>query len=239
MTVEHRAGDPVAIAAVAQLAMELVHQIAAVGEDQDAAGARRFDEAERRDRLARAGGVLEPEALGGVRVLGLLVQLALRLVLLVLPVLRLLVLGALVLVLRALVVVLVLVEVAKIRVVLIDDRLERSALDAGLDVLGHDPIGSRAVGALALGQQRGEGARQGIDLMGGEHRAVHQVRLLLGEQALQAQQQGELAPPGDRRRRVPGVDLRDSRVQRTPPRGPWRQGLLERLTVIDEAFARQ
>ena len=41
-----------------------------MGEDQDAAGARRLDEAERRDCLAGAGGVLEPEAPVGVRVLG-------------------------------------------------------------------------------------------------------------------------------------------------------------------------
>ena len=59
--------DAVGVAAVAQLAVELVDEVAAVGEDQDAAGARGLDEAERGDRLAGAGGVLEPEALGGVR----------------------------------------------------------------------------------------------------------------------------------------------------------------------------
>ena len=55
--------DPLGVAAVAQLAVELVDEVAAVGEDQDAAGARRLDEAERRDGLAGAGRVLEPEAL--------------------------------------------------------------------------------------------------------------------------------------------------------------------------------
>ena len=68
--------DPLGVAAVAQLAVELVDEVAAVGEDQDAAGARGLDEAERGDRLAGAGGVLEPEALGRVGVLGLLVELA-------------------------------------------------------------------------------------------------------------------------------------------------------------------
>ena len=68
--------DPVPITPVAQLAVELVDEVAAVGEDQDTAGARRLDEAERRDRLAGAGGVLEPEALGGVGILGLLLELA-------------------------------------------------------------------------------------------------------------------------------------------------------------------
>jgi hypothetical protein len=41
-----------------------------VGEDQDAAGARRVDEADGGDRLAGAGRVLEPEAAVGARVLG-------------------------------------------------------------------------------------------------------------------------------------------------------------------------
>ena len=41
-----------------------------MGEDQDAAGARGLDEAQRGDGLAGAGRVLEPEALGGVGVLG-------------------------------------------------------------------------------------------------------------------------------------------------------------------------
>ena len=64
------------VAAVAQLAEELVDEVAAVGEDQDAAGARRLDEAQRGDRLAGARRVLEPEALGGVGVLGRLGVLA-------------------------------------------------------------------------------------------------------------------------------------------------------------------
>ena len=66
---QERRGDALLVAAVAQLAEELVHEVAAVGEDQDAAGARGLDEAERGDRLAGAGGVLEPEAPRGARVL--------------------------------------------------------------------------------------------------------------------------------------------------------------------------
>ena len=75
LPVEQRPADALAVAAVAQLAVELVDEVAAVGEDQDAAGARGLDEAERGDRLAGAGRVLEPEALGRVGVLGLLGQL--------------------------------------------------------------------------------------------------------------------------------------------------------------------
>ena len=78
------------VAAVAQLAEELVDEVAAVREDQHAAGARGLDEAERGDGLAGAGRVLEPEALGGVGVLGLLGELLLVLgalgVLLLVPV---------------------------------------------------------------------------------------------------------------------------------------------------------
>ena len=68
--VEQRRAIALAVAAVAQLAEELVDEVAAVGEDQDAAGARGLDEAHRRDGLAGAGRVLEPEALGGVGVVG-------------------------------------------------------------------------------------------------------------------------------------------------------------------------
>ena len=71
LALQQRRADPVAVAAVAQLADELVDEVAAVGQDQDAAGPRRLDEPERGDRLAGAGGVLEPEAAVGVGVLGL------------------------------------------------------------------------------------------------------------------------------------------------------------------------
>ena len=93
VVVEQRRADPVAVAAVAQLAVELVDEVAAVGEDQDAAGPRGLDEAQRGDRLAGAGGVLEPEAPVGVGILGLLVELTSSSLVLVLPVLGLLVLG--------------------------------------------------------------------------------------------------------------------------------------------------
>src|SRR6185312_12649615 len=96
VAVEQRRADAVAIAAVAQLAVELVDEVAAVGEDEDAAGARRLHEAQGGDGLARARGVLEPEALGGVGVLGLLLIGPVPVGLLVLPVLRLFVLGLLV-----------------------------------------------------------------------------------------------------------------------------------------------
>src|SRR6185312_16724418 len=60
---EQRSGDASAVAALPQLTVELVDEVAAVGEDQDPAGPRSLDEAERGDGLAGAGRVLEPEAL--------------------------------------------------------------------------------------------------------------------------------------------------------------------------------
>src|SRR5262249_49072025 len=68
--VEQRRREALGIAAVGDLADELVDQVAAMGEDQDAARAGGLDEADRRDGLAGAGGVLEPEAATGAGVVG-------------------------------------------------------------------------------------------------------------------------------------------------------------------------
>jgi hypothetical protein len=71
--------------------VELVDEIAAVGEDEHTPRARGLHESERGDGLAGAGRVLEPEALGGPRILGLLLHLGVGVECLLLPVLRLLV----------------------------------------------------------------------------------------------------------------------------------------------------
>ena len=156
MVAEQRCGDPVLVAAVAQLAEELVDQVAPVGEDQDAAGARGLDEAERRDRLAGAGRVLEPEAPGGVR--GPRAARRPRR-----PPRR-----------RR-------PSRAGPR------RLSSSRLFGQVLLAGNGGRGQRrglvvlrgggGVGVvLRLGQQRGQGPRQRVDLVGGEHRAVDQRR---------------------------------------------------------------
>ncbi len=75
LAAQQRRRDALLVAAVAQFAVELVHEVAPVGEDQDAAGLRALDETEGGDRLAGTGGVLEPEALAGVRVFRLLGEL--------------------------------------------------------------------------------------------------------------------------------------------------------------------
>src|SRR4029450_6512051 len=57
------------------------------------------------------------------------------------------------------------------------------------------------------GDQGGEGSREGIHLVGGELRAVGQMGRLLGEQALQAEHEREVAAPLDRRGLAPLLDL--------------------------------
>ena len=93
--VEQRRRESVGVAAVGDLADELVDEVAAVGEDQDAAGARGLDEADGGDGLAGSGRVLEPEAPVGARIVRRLLDDVL--VLLLDPVLGLLLLGGLLL----------------------------------------------------------------------------------------------------------------------------------------------
>ena len=192
---QERARDALLVAAVTQLPEELVHEVAAVGEDQDTTGARRLHEPERRNRLAGPGGVLEPEAAGCPRVLLLGVGGSLLLCLLGgIPVERLLV-GQLV------------------------------ALQ--LDLAGVELLERGAAPAVAADQQlrleRDQRARQGVDLVRRQRRAVGQVRLLLGEQALEAQHQRELAPPLDRGLTAAGVQLLQSGVERGAARTALRE----------------
>ena len=70
LALEQRRREAVGVAAVGDLADELVDEVAAVGEDQDAAGPRGLDEADGGDGLAGAGRVLEPEAAAGVGIVG-------------------------------------------------------------------------------------------------------------------------------------------------------------------------
>src|SRR5204862_5576345 len=155
-----------------QLAEELVDEVAAVGQDQDAAGARGVDEAERGHRLAGAGRVLEPEAAGGIRVLGLLVdldvvvQLAARVAVPGVGLL-LLVLFLFLAVLFVLVPVLVLFLLGK--------RLGDRAVGAG----------AVARAALELGHERHHRARQRVYLVGVQDRAIGQLGLVLSEQSLE------------------------------------------------------
>ena len=283
LVAEQRRRDALAVAAVAQLAEELVDEVAAVGEDQHAAGARGLDEAERGDGLAGAGRVLEPEALGGVGVLGLLGELLLVLgdlgVLVLVPVgERRLGLGAVELGLElggdvlVVVVVLLVVLVGGARedlvvlVVLVERRLvlvvlvvvvELGSARASLVVLvGAAPPRRRgsprrrarrrpplacavAADAQRLGEQRGQRARERVDLVGGERRAVGELGLLLGEHPLEAQQQRVLAPPGGRGVRAALGQLGERRVERAAARRARRERDGALLAGVDERLARE
>ena len=194
-----------------------------------------LDEAQRGDGLAGAGRVLEPEALVGVGILGRLVELAVLVVTLVLPVL-----GLLVVVLRVLGVVILGVLVGALMLGVLVGRLGGRWLGSlGGGRLGS--LGGRGVTGVPLdvGEQRGQRARQRVDLVRGQDRPVDEARLLLGQQALETEQQPELAPPGDRGRLAPVSDLGQRGVQRTAPGRPRGHGLFDALAVVDEALARE
>ena len=77
--------------------------------------------------------------------------------------------------------------------------------------------------------------------MGGEDGAVGELRLLLGEQALEAEQQRELAPPGGRGvlgLRV-GLELGERQVERAPARESRRERDGGVLAVVHEALAHE
>jgi hypothetical protein len=236
--VEERRTQPVAVTAVRDLADELFDQIAAVGEDQDAAGPSGLDEAHRGDRLAGAGGVLEPEPAGRARVVRRFGDLGFLLVVaLVDPVLGLLVVG---------------------------DDLVQDLRGQLLDVLGIG-VGSFGLGLrlllglgfgsilvlaggrqrlvvgdahLLFGEQLGQRAGEGVHLVGVEFRAVPQGGRLLADQPFQSQQQREIAAPLDGGFGAPGVQLGDRGIEGAAARGAGRQRL-GTVSVQQERFTRE
>jgi hypothetical protein len=215
---EQRRAQPLLVAAVGDLADELVDEVAAVGEDEDAAGAGGLDETDGGHGLAGAGRVLEPEAALGPRVLGGLLDHLLVLVDgLFLPVLGLLV---------GIHLVVVLVDLAGTVEIGTGRRLDPVA------VLRRHPGGSR----LLLAHQLGQRAREGIDLVRVEFGAVAKLRRLVGEEALQPQQQREVPAPLDRGVLGAFVELLQRAVQSPAPRRPRRQRLRS-LAVEQEGLA--
>jgi hypothetical protein len=274
---KQRRRDALAVAAVAKLAEELVDEVAPVRQDQHAAGARGLHEPERRDRLAGARRMLEPEALRGVGILRLLGELLLvggQLGVLLVPVgerglgfgavelgleLRGHVLDLFVLVVGlvrrgAVEVVVVLVVVVERRLVLLEVLLlevgllgQLTGIVGGLVVLDAEDRGAgqhvdRSVpvrSAHRLGQQRGQRARQGVDLVGRERGAVRQLGLLLREHALEAEQQRELAPPRGRGDLQSGIELGQRLVERATARRPRRERDRRVLAGVHERLARE
>ena len=185
-------------------------------EDQHAAGARGLGEPERGHGLAGAGGVLEPEAPAGAGILqhgvrgGLLLGLLGRV-----PVERLLV-GEL-----------VALELHLARRQLLGGR--RAAV----------PVAALATRDQQLRGERDQRAGERIHLVRGQHGAVHQVRLLLGEHSLQAQDEREVAPPLHRRLGAARVQLGQRRVQGGAACGALRKGGAGVLAFEHERLARE
>jgi hypothetical protein len=136
--------------------------------------------------------VLEPEPLVGVGILGALVELdvVVEVVAVVLPVQGLLVLAVPVAVAVA-------VEVVEVGALLAGDRRGHELDGRRWRRRRRDPVAVAV--ALGLGEERGQRARQRVDLVGREHGAVGQLRLLLGQQPLEPEQQRVVPAPLDRR----------------------------------------
>jgi hypothetical protein len=75
--------------------------------------------------------------------------------------------------------------------------------------------------------------------VGGQRGAVHQLGLLLGEQALQTEDQGELAPPLHGGLLVAGVQLDQRGLERPAPRGTGGERRVGVLALEDECFSRE
>ncbi len=74
--------------------------------------------------------------------------------------------------------------------------------------------------------------------MSREHGPVGEVRLLLGEHALEPEQQRELPPPLDRGLLRSLLDLGQRGVERATACGTGRERLFDRLAFVDEPLAR-
>ena len=210
---EQRRPQPLLVAAVGDLADELVDQVAAVGEDEDAAGAGGVDEADRGDGLAGPGRVLEPEAAGGAGVLGGLGDRLLA---------------------------------PRPRPALPPSpgaprrgpgppaprrprprRLGVLAVGGGSRSATSSAAAAAAVFGrrLLLGHQLGQGPGERVDLVRVEFGAVAQLRRLVGQQPLEAEQQREVAAPLDRGLLAPLVELLQRGVEGAAPGGAGRERL--------------
>ena len=95
--------------------------------------------------------------------------------------------------------------------------------------------------SLGLGGQRDQRPRENVDLVGREHGAVGEVRLLLGEQALEPEQQRELAAPVGRRvlGLRDGVELGERLIERPASGSPRRERDRGILPWVHEALAHE
>ena len=193
-----------------------------MGEDEDAAGARGFDQADRRHRLAGAGGVLEPEAPLGAGVLRRLVDRLLVAAGVIGPVERLLVGRQRLVVHLGLSVQLLVVDLFGLGLRTLPLLLRLPRLGGWFRILDLDSTVAPAVlrRGLLLGNQLGQGPREGVDLMQRQLGTVSQLRRLVGEQPLEPEQQREVLAPLDRWLLGTGFDLRQGGIEGPPPGGP-------------------
>ena len=209
--VEQRRAEALLVAAVGDLADELIDEVAAVGEDQDAAGAAGIDEPDRGDGLPGPGRVLEPEPAARPGILGRLGDDVRVLGLGLVPVLRLLVGG----------------EDLVVGVELLVEgvgRLGGLAVGGRLGAAIGTAVAPRlALRALELGCDRGQGPGEGVDLVLVELRAVEQLRLAVPEQALEAEQERVVASPLERRVLGAALELGERGVDGASPGGARRQ----------------
>ena len=197
-----------------------------MGEDQHAAGARALDEPERRDRLAGAGRVLEPEAAVGVGIVRGLGELhvVVELVPLVLPVLGLLVVD-------------IAVGVVELGILLAGDR-DRCELNRGRGGgVGTAPF------PLPLSWASASSAVSVPD-SASTWWAESTVSSARRGSSSDSTRSSPSSSENFRRQSIEGlsragVQLGQRGVERPPARRPGREGVLERLAFVDEAFARE
>ena len=146
-----------------------------------------------------------------------------------------------------LVVVLVVVELVGVELGLVGlvglVRRGGVGLGLGLVVDGEHRRGGRRrprpCAVLRGGQQRGQRARERVDLVRVEQRAVGEARLVLGEQALEAEQQRVARRHLRRRDLRAGVDLGQRGVERAAAGGAGGERVRGVLAVVHEALARE
>ena len=114
---------------------------------------------------------------------------------------------------------------------LLPRRVFRLGLDLGR--LDRRPV---LGGGLLLGHQLGQRPGEGVHLVRVEFGAVEQLRRFVGEQALEPEQQREVAPPLDRRVLGPVVELGEGGVE-CPAAGGARRQRLGALAVEQERLA--
>ena len=106
-----------------------------------------------------------------------------------------------------------LLVVGELLVALDLDLAGRQLLD-GLPFVGRCRCRCAAGGGLGLGGEGDQRARQRVDLVGGEHGAVDELGLVVGEHALEPEDQRVLAAPLDRGLLAAGLDLGEGGVER-------------------------